>query len=94
MPGRDGTGPMGRGSMTGRGLGLCGGANADRFGAGFGQGLGLGCRGSRGRGFGRGLGRNLTVDQAEAKTYKELLREQKDLLQSRIKLIDEQLGNM
>ncbi|NLY09691.1 MAG: DUF5320 domain-containing protein, partial [Tissierellia bacterium] len=28
MPRRDGTGPMGAGSMTGRGFGLCTGANA------------------------------------------------------------------
>jgi hypothetical protein len=39
MPRRDGTGPMGAGSMTGRGLGICTG----RYDA------GLGCR----RGFGR-----------------------------------------
>ena len=53
MPRRDGTGPMGAGSMTGRGFGLCTGANAVKYGAGLGMGLGLGlaCR----RGFGRGL---------------------------------------
>ena len=50
MPRRDGTGPMGAGSMTGRGLGSCTGANAVKYGAGLGLGLGLGlaCR----RGFG------------------------------------------
>ena len=54
MPRRDGTGPMGAGSMTGRGLGSCTGANAVTYSAGLGLGLGLGlaCR----RGFGRGLG--------------------------------------
>ena len=53
MPRRDGTGPMGAGSMTGRGLGSCTGANAVKYGAGLGLGLGLGlaCR----RGFGRAL---------------------------------------
>ena len=30
MPRRDGTGPMGAGSMTGKGLGVCIGANAER----------------------------------------------------------------
>ena len=40
MPYKDGTGPMGQGPMTGRGMGPCG------RGAGFG----------RGRGFGRGMG--------------------------------------
>ena len=42
MPRRDGTGPMGAGSMTGRGLGFCTGANAVKYGAGPGMGLGLG----------------------------------------------------
>lgn len=30
MPGRDGTGPNGLGSMTGRGLGYCSDSNSDR----------------------------------------------------------------
>ena len=33
MPGRDGTGPMGAGPMTGRGFEICTGANAVRYGA-------------------------------------------------------------
>jgi len=51
MPGGDGTGPLGLGSMTGRGLGHCAGYNRPgyanpRFGRGwFGRGRG------RGRGF-------------------------------------------
>ena len=49
MPRRDGTGPMGFGPMTGRGLGFCNLANVSRLGLGLGFGLGLG----RGRGFGR-----------------------------------------
>lgn len=50
MPNRDGTGPLGAGSMTGRGAGRCAGVNAS------------GCanpvqgRGFSGRGFGRGGG--------------------------------------
>lgn len=48
MPRGDGTGPMGMGSMTGRGAGFCAGAAAPGFtSAGFGFGRG------RGRGFGR-----------------------------------------
>ena len=38
MPGQDGTGPMGEGPMTGRGLGLCGGSRAWR--RTFGRGAG------------------------------------------------------
>ncbi len=30
MPGRDGTGPMGQGAMTGKGIGYCVGNNASR----------------------------------------------------------------
>ncbi len=40
MPGRNGTGPMGRGPMTGGGFGNC----AGRGGAGFGGGMGRGMR--------------------------------------------------
>lgn len=53
MARRDGTGPLGMGPMTGRGLGLCRMANfVRRSRPRFGFGLGLGSR----RGIGRGLG--------------------------------------
>ena len=56
MPGRDGTGPVGQGSMTGRGLGPCGNGipwgTARGFGPGMGMGMGLG----KGIGMGRGMG--------------------------------------
>ncbi len=86
MPRRDGTGPMGAGSMTGRGLGLCTGANTVKYGAGLGMGLGLGlaCR----RGFGRGFGRGFAVNQNSSRTQKELLQEQKNVLKSRLDVID------
>ncbi|MFC1582419.1 DUF5320 domain-containing protein [Planctomycetota bacterium] len=60
MPGRDGTGPMGFGPMTGRSAGDCAGYASPGFvnsvpgGGRFGMGRGLG-RG-RGAGFGRGRG--------------------------------------
>ena len=88
MPRRDGTGPMGAGSMTGRGLGLCTGANALKYGAGLGMGLGLGlaCR--------RGFGRGFAFNQISSKTQKELLNEQKTMLQDRLEVIDKQLENL
>ena len=88
MPRRDGTGPMGAGSMTGRGLGSCTGANAVKYGAGLGLGLGLGlaCR--------RGFGRGFAVNQNSSKTQKELLQEQKDLRKNRLDVIDKQLENL
>ena len=51
MPGGDRTGPMGMGSMTGRGAGYCAGYAAPGF-AGGGRGFGTGF--GRGRGFGGG----------------------------------------
>ncbi len=52
MPGRDGTGPQGKGPMTGRKLGPCNkeGKAEPIYGRGFGCGRGFG------RGFGRGQG--------------------------------------
>ncbi len=61
MPGGDGTGPAGMGSMTGRGAGYCAGYQAPGFmspipGRGFGRGWGRGMGRGRGMGWGRGRG--------------------------------------
>ncbi len=58
MPGRDGTGPLGAGTMTGRGMGLCAANIPANTGMGAGMGLGrrLGCGLGYGRGYGRGRG--------------------------------------
>ena len=92
MPGRNGIGPMGVGSMTGRGLGVCTGANAVVYGSGRGMGFcrGLACR----RGFGRGSGRGFAFNQTSSKTQKELLNEQKTMLQDRLEVIEKQLENL
>ncbi len=89
MPGRDRTGPTGAGAMTGRGMGLCSGADTVRYGAGLRAGLGLACR----RGFGCGFGRGFAVNRA-ATNEKELLAEQREFLQSRLEVIDKQLENL
>jgi len=49
MPGFDGTGPMGMGPMTGRGMGPCGRGYGRPFGfgRGWGSGRGLGFSGAR-----------------------------------------------
>ncbi|MEA4889878.1 MAG: DUF5320 domain-containing protein [Clostridiaceae bacterium] len=85
MPRRDGTGPMGAGSLTGRGLGLCASTDTVKYGTGFGRGLGFGlaCR--------RGFGRGIVVNQNGSKTQKELLQEQKNVLKSQLEVIDKQL---
>lgn len=41
MPGQDGTGPLGQGAMTGRGLGPCGCGMRRGFGRGFGREFGF-----------------------------------------------------
>ena len=89
MPRRDGNGPM-----AGRNFGLCTGANAVRYGSGFGMGLGFSGRRGFGGGSGRGFGRDFAVNQTSAKTQKELLKEQKDILQNRLEAIDKQLENL
>ena len=52
MPRGDRTGPWGRGSMTGRGLGYCAGFPGPGYSRGIGRGRGMG----RGYGYGRGWG--------------------------------------
>ncbi|MFZ5974915.1 MAG: DUF5320 domain-containing protein [Bacillota bacterium] len=84
MPGRDGTGPKGHGSMTGRGLGYCAaGQNAQN-----GNGLGLGL----GRGFRWGCRGNFSA--VPAQKYKELLTEQKKRLERRVAILNEKLENL
>ncbi|HBV86336.1 MAG TPA: hypothetical protein DEF42_06715 [Desulfosporosinus sp.] len=67
MPGRDGTGPMGRASMKGLG---------------------------QGSGYRRGPGKNFIKDSNQSKTQKELLQEQKKLLESKLDVIEKQLQNL
>ena len=62
MPKRDGTGPMGQGPMTGRGLGRC--------------------------------ERGLLNQKDSSKTEKELLTEQKAILQNQLETVDKQLENL
>ncbi len=91
MPGRDGTGPLGRGARTGRGLGPCGVGRGRGLGIGagiigLGLGLGYGCR----RGFRRFMSNGIadpTLSQEES------LRQQKQILENRLADIDRELGN-
>ena len=68
MPGFDGTGPAGQGSMTGRGFGNCAGARPR-------MGCGCGC----GRGYGRRFWRYAPVEFSEEDQRKILQEELKDL---------------
>lgn len=86
MPRGDGTGPMGGGSRTGRGLGACTGVNATR---GAGLGMGLGRRGRSG-----GFGRGFAVDQTANKTQEDLLKEQRNNLQNQLEVIEKQIESL
>lgn len=58
MPGRNQTGPMGMGPMTGRGAGMCAGNTGQGFtNAPAGRGFGMGFGSGRGLGGGRGWSR-------------------------------------
>ena len=91
MPGRDGTGPVGAGPMTGRGFGDCAGG-APGYGAGRGSGLGRGWRG--GGGDGRGFGGYAYSGRYDPSTRKEVLAEQKKLMEDRLDFINKQLDEL
>lgn len=84
MPRRDGTGPMGLGPFSGRGMGRCIARGA--AGIGVGLGLGLGCR----RGFKRWFGRGAEPSFVDpSKSERELLLEEVEYLKDRIAAIDQ-----
>ncbi|HPX86142.1 MAG TPA: DUF5320 domain-containing protein [Candidatus Hydrogenedentes bacterium] len=92
MPGRDGTGPCGKGALTGRGAGGClrdGRGMAARRGAGSGRGMrggmGFGC--GFGRGFGRGFG-------LSSETESQSLREQAARLQGALEEVQDRLASL
>ena len=92
MPGRDGTGPMGAGSVTGRGMGRCAG-DVPVYGEGRGLGLGLGWR--RGFGCGRGFGRQSgPINLPDGVSRKGLLAQQKRALESRLEMVNKQLDSL
>lgn len=84
MPGRDGTGPMGDGTMTGRRLGACVGRDGAGLDARMGRGLGRACRRGRGGRFGRVFAGARPSPEAE----KELLQKERDYLADRMAAID------
>lgn len=109
MPGFNGTGPAGAGSMTGRGLGSCGKdpipLDTGRCGHGIGLRRGMAMR--RGPGFGRGCGlgcaRGFGQDfgawaapapEMDAEAWKGTLEDQKGFLKARLETIDQQLEKL
>ena len=92
MPRGDGTGPLGLGALTGRGMGVCRGAGvpAAGWGRGLGRGLGLamGIYGL-GRCLGRGLGRQAALDASEGE--QERLTQIKAELEQQMNLVNARL---
>lgn len=85
MPRRDGTGPNGLGAATGRGLGLCVGADAafEPCRAGFGR---------RGRGRGFCVAPNATITNViPEERRREALTRRREVLRSRLADIDRRL---
>lgn len=98
MPGGDGTGPNGMGSMTGRGAGYCAGFEAPGYasltpgrgfgrGAGYGRGMGRGMMGfGRQAGFGRGRGCwGMPLAAPTREQELQMLRSQADAIQGTLK---------
>lgn len=96
MAGRDGTGPLGEGALTGRGLGFCGTRLARGRRAGYGIGYGPGRSRGRIRGGARGFGfgRNLVYDEFDDRSVKEILTEEKEILEDRLNNITDQLEDL
>jgi len=82
MPRRDGTGPMGMGSRTGRGMGSCSSGVKRGLGLAIGAGLGLGLK----RGFRNFLRLNLTPEEeiSELKSQATSLEEGLSNIKKRI----------
>ena len=85
MPRLDGTGPMGWGSMTGRGFGYCAGVDTFRYARGFRRGFGRICQRLRQRFY---------YDPYTSMSDKEYLEKQKEILENQLKAINEELENL
>ena len=92
MPFGDGTGPLGQGPMTGRGLGYCGGYAAPARVYGFGRGMGRGFGKGFGRGYGFGwAGYNVPYDEKTAlENRMRFLEEELKYIRDRLKEIGEE----
>jgi hypothetical protein len=93
MPGGDGTGPMGRGPMTGKAAGFCAGyPNPGYITPGYGRGLGRGVR----RGF-WGRGRGFWWRDYSPEPYysqKPSREEEKTYLENMIKSLNEEIKSV
>ncbi|MFO7816503.1 MAG: DUF5320 domain-containing protein [Thermodesulfobacteriota bacterium] len=98
MPGFNGTGPMGQGPVTGRGMGRCTGAAAPGAapGAGMGFGMGRGFGRGRGGGFGRGFMPGYYPEQGagDPADEKSLIENQIKGLQNQLDILNKRLSEI
>lgn len=109
MPGGDRTGPLGAGSMTGRGAGFCAGYSVAGFMnpvggrgyAGFGRGFGAGGRGRRNRYYATGLplwGRagysGVNIPVANPTQEQEILKQQAEYLNNSLQTIQNRIEEL
>ncbi len=85
MPRGDGTGPMGQGSMTGRGMGRCSSGVKRGLGLAVGLGLGLGLR----RGF-----RRFWDTNASSNDELSILKSQASALEEDLAIIKEKISEL
>ena len=88
MPRMDGTGPMGAGTLTGRGFGPCGGGQGFGCGRGRGNGMGRGMMNA-----GQGYGRGIAMVANQNSDPKELLIQRRDLLKSQLDALNKTIEN-
>jgi hypothetical protein len=86
MPGGDGTGPMGMGSRTGRGMGFCNGYNSPGFGRRF-------FRRGFGGGFGRGM-RRMFWDNTQNPIQQPSKDQEKQMLENELKQLEAEENEM
>lgn len=93
MPRRDGTGPAGQGSMTGRGMGFCAGFNSPGFSnGGFGRGMGRGFA-WRARAF-KNMPFQVEMDNSEKisqRSEKQFLEQELDALKDEMQEVEKRL---
>ncbi len=90
MPGRNATGPMGQGPLTGRGMGPCGG------GAAFGGHIGRGRCSGKGHGVRMGRGQYGYYPQTElsADQQKDILTNRKAILENELDALQKKLEEL
>ncbi|MBT6499232.1 MAG: DUF5320 domain-containing protein [Deltaproteobacteria bacterium] len=98
MPGQDGSGPLGRGPMTGKAAGYCVGHASTGYGRGMGRGAGVPFRGrggyGQGCGFRAGFGASGPGRRNQSLTRSTSVPEEREWLQAEEKYLSESLQDI